>query len=184
MKRNRRNSVRVAVAFVVALGASGSVVVPAGAAAPFTVCYDRATRVMHFSPLGRCYPPKQITLVVGGGATGSRGERGPVGAAGLRGDAGLVGLQGPQGAQGPAGVTSLVTHSETDPSPPGAGSMSVTCSPGSVVTTGGYAASANRITASKPTALSDGWTVSWTGLDGSSDVTVYAICMVGTSTAG
>ena len=193
MKRNRRNSARVAVAFVVALGASGTVVVPAGAAAPFTVCYDRATRVMHFSSLGRCYRPKQITLVVGGTVTGSRGPVGAAGVAGLRGDAGLIGLQGPQGAQGPAGetgatggtgpagVNSLATHSTTDSSPATDGSITVSCSPGSIVNTGGYAASANRITASKPTALSDGWTVSWTGLSGGSAVTVYAICIVGTN---
>ncbi len=196
MGRKMIHSARVTMVFAVALGLSGSGVQPVGATTPFTVCYDRATRLMHFSTLGRCYSPLQITLVVGGAPTGPRGARGLPGVGGLQGDGGLIGpsgIQGPQGAQGPPGATgpiggtgpaganSFSTHSVTDASALTDASMTVSCGPGSVVISGGYAASATRILASKPTSTRDGWTVSWNGLDPGTGVTVYAICVVGTN---
>ncbi|MGO9875333.1 MAG: hypothetical protein ACLPVY_16195 [Acidimicrobiia bacterium] len=115
MARKMLLSARVALVSVVALGATGTAIAGAGAAAQFYVCYDRATRVMHLSPTGRCNVASQISLKVDGageqGATGAQGVQGPTGgtggtgAHGAVGGSGIQGIQGIQGVQGPGGGT-------------------------------------------------------------------------------
>jgi len=200
MKHKRFNSTRVALVCAVALGTTAAMFTPVGASAPFTICYDRATRIVHFSPLGRCYSPKQVTLVVGDTA-GPRGERGLAGEPGPQGDAGLVGPQGFQGPAGPIGpigppgqtgqpgqpgqpgVNTYKRVSTTDSSTSDSGSATVICAPGSVASGGGFVASAARVSASQTTPAGDGWTVSWVGRDSGTSVTAFAICAVGTSSA-
>ncbi len=196
MKHKRFNSTRVALVCAVALGTTAAMFTPVGASAPFTICYDRATRIVHFSPLGRCYSPKQVTLVVGDTA-GPRGERGLAGEPGPQGDAGLVGPQGFQGPAGPIGpigppgqtgqpgqpgvntfvsITQVETVAATTPS-----TLTVFCPAGEVVTGGGFRGTNQGISASQPTPLNDGWRASYRS-DGTA-FTVNAICAVGTSSA-
>jgi len=59
-----------------------------------------------------------------------------------------------------------------------AGSVTVTCAPGEVVTGGGVNAPNAELKASMPTAAGDGWTISVTGNSGT--ITVTAICVAGT----
>jgi len=122
MTRKTSISARAALAAVIALSGAtiATIGATAGAAAQFHVCYNRADRLMHFSPTGRCDVASQIPLNVGTGATGDQGVQGiqgiqgiqgvqgPAGAAGAKGttgESGGTGLQGPQGVQGPAGGT-------------------------------------------------------------------------------
>jgi hypothetical protein len=120
------------------------------------------------------------------GSDGSSGAAGPAGATGSGGAAGSTGSAGPTGSTGSAGPTGSTGstgvnafHMVTSVPTSVDATVTALCLVGEVVTGGGFAGAASRITRSAPTALGDGWSV--TVVSPTSPVTATAICVAGTS---
>jgi hypothetical protein len=163
---------RVAMAVAVVLGATGIAPATAQTRPRMTLCSNTRTRVVHSAHNGKC-ARNERRVVVGRGPRGATGPRGKPGATGA------TGATGPTGATGATGSTGVnAFHIVSQDSNIGAGSVTVTCAPGEVVTGGGADAPNAVLKGSAPTVVGDGWTISVSGNSGT--ITVTAICVAGT----